>query len=116
MEIHGHFERQIAIGAAVDRVYDFALPPLVLHTIFEKDARALKQWLAVSPRNAVTVLDTHDGIGVIDVGADARDPAGRPGLLPPAPVSVRSSTSCRYLRSLCTKTPPRYTSVPGCGD
>ena len=25
------------------------------------------------PRNAVTVLDTHDGIGVIDVGADRAD-------------------------------------------
>jgi sucrose phosphorylase len=43
----------------------------------------LKKWLSFSPRNAVTVLDTHDGIGVIDVGADARDPANRPGLLRP---------------------------------
>ena len=67
------------IARKVDRVYDFALPPLVLHTLFEKNARALKQWLAISPRNAVTVLDTHDGIGVIDVGADARDPQGRAG-------------------------------------
>jgi sucrose phosphorylase len=76
----------VEIARKVDRVYDFALPPLVLHTIFEKDARALKQWLALSPRNAVTVLDTHDGIGVIDVGADARDPQGRPGLLPPVDI------------------------------
>jgi sucrose phosphorylase len=35
----------------------------------------------MSPRNAVTVLDTHDGIGVIDVGADDID--GTPGLLAP---------------------------------
>jgi sucrose phosphorylase len=86
VEIHSYYRDQVEIARKVDRVYDFALPPLVLHTIFEKDARALKQWLAVSPRNAVTVLDTHDGIGVIDVGADARDPQGHPGLLPPADI------------------------------
>ncbi len=34
------------------------------------------------PPNAINVLDTHDGIGVIDVGADARDPS-RTGLLAP---------------------------------
>lgn len=81
VEIHSFYEDQIDIARRVDRVYDFALPPLVLHTIFQRDARALKAWLAISPRNAITVLDTHDGIGVIDVGADARDPANRPGLL-----------------------------------
>jgi sucrose phosphorylase len=86
VEIHSYYRDQVEIARKVDRVYDFALPPLVLHSIFERDARALKQWLAVSPRNAVTVLDTHDGIGVIDVGADARDPLGRPGLLPPADI------------------------------
>ena len=86
VEIHSYYPDQVEIAKKVDRVYDFALPPLVLHTLFERDARALKQWLAVSPRNAVTVLDTHDGIGVIDVGADARDPKDRPGLLPPAAI------------------------------
>ena len=37
---------------------------------------------AVRPTNSVTVLDTHDGIGVIDVGADGTD-RSRPGLLAP---------------------------------
>jgi sucrose phosphorylase len=83
VEIHSYYRDQIEIASRVDRVYDFALPPLVLHTLFRRDARALKQWLSFSPRNAITVLDTHDGIGVIDVGADARDPANRPGLLTP---------------------------------
>jgi sucrose phosphorylase len=86
VEIHSYYRDQVEIARKVDRVYDFALPPLVLHTIFEKDARALRQWLVLCPRNAVTVLDTHDGIGVIDVGADGRDPQGRPGLLPPADI------------------------------
>ena len=36
-------------------------------------------WLEIRPRNAVTVLDTHDGIGVQDVDGDRRRNA--PGLL-----------------------------------
>jgi len=82
VEIHSHFLRQIEIARQVDRVYDFALPPLVLHAIFNRTTRFLKQWLEISPRNAVTVLDTHDGIGVIDIGADHADPADCPGLIP----------------------------------
>ena len=82
VEIHAHFERQIAIGSLVDRVYDFALPPLLLHSLFTGDAAPLHRWLDVRPVNAVTVLDTHDGIGVIDVGPDQMG-EGRPGLLTP---------------------------------
>ena len=71
VEIHSYYQKQIEIARQVDWVYDFALPPLVLHALFQHDPRPLARWLAISPRNAVTVLDTHDGIGVIDVGADA---------------------------------------------
>jgi sucrose phosphorylase len=83
VEIHSYFRRQIEIARQVHRVYDFALPPLVLHAIFNRTAHYLKQWLEISPRNAITVLDTHDGIGIIDVGADGRDPQNHPGLIPP---------------------------------
>ena len=83
VEIHSHFRRQIEIAKQVDRVYDFALPPLVLHAIFNRTARYLKEWLEISPRNAITVLDTHDGIGVIDIGADSADPQSRPGIISP---------------------------------
>jgi sucrose phosphorylase len=83
VEIHSHFRRQIEIARQVDRVYDFALPPLVLHAIFNCTAHYLKEWLEISPRNAITVLDTHDGIGVIDIGADSTDPQNRPGIIPP---------------------------------
>ncbi len=82
VEIHAHFERQVAIGARVDRVYDFALPPLLLHALYTGRADPLRRWLEVRPTNAVTVLDTHDGIGVIDVGADQMGDR-RPGLLTP---------------------------------
>ena len=83
VEIHAYYQRQIEIARQVDYVYDFALPPLVLHSLYTGSAQALRTWLAIAPRNAITVLDTHDGIGVIDVGADAADPAGSPGLLTP---------------------------------
>jgi sucrose phosphorylase len=67
VEIHSHYLAQIEIAKRVDWVYDFALPTLVLHTLYTRDARHLKRWLEIAPRNAVTVLDTHDGIGVRDV-------------------------------------------------
>jgi sucrose phosphorylase len=82
VEIHSYYRKQIEIGRMVDHVYDFALPPLVLHAIFNRTGCYLKQWLEISPRNAITVLDTHDGIGVIDIGADSSDPQGSPGILP----------------------------------
>jgi sucrose phosphorylase len=84
VEIHSYYQRQIEIAHKVDWVYDFALPPLVLHAFFFKTAEPLKQWIAVRPSNALTVLDTHDGIGIIDIGADASDRAHKPGLVPPA--------------------------------
>ena len=33
VEVHGHYRDQLAIAGQVDWVYDFALPPLVLHTL-----------------------------------------------------------------------------------
>jgi len=83
VEIHAYYQRQIDIARQVDWVYDFALPPLVLHAFNFHTASALKRWIAVRPTNALTVLDTHDGIGIIDIGADASDRAAHPGLVPP---------------------------------
>ncbi len=77
VEIHSYFQTQIEIAKRVDYVYDFALPVLVLDTLFNKNTTSLKKWLAVSPRNAITVLDTHDGIGIVDVGSKN----GKPGLI-----------------------------------
>ncbi len=78
VEIHSYYQKQIEIAKRVDWVYDFALPPLVLHAIFSKTSEYLKKWLEIRPLNAITVLDTHDGIGVIDVGGSEN----QPGLLP----------------------------------
>jgi sucrose phosphorylase len=84
VEIHAYYRRQIEIAKKVDWVYDFALPPLVLHALHFRTASALRHWIGIRPNNALTVLDTHDGIGIIDIGADASDRADHPGLVPPA--------------------------------
>lgn len=78
VEVHSHFADQISVAGRVDRVYDFALPPLLLQALYTGDAGALRNWLEIRPRNTITVLDTHDGIGVIDVGQKWD---GTPGLL-----------------------------------
>jgi sucrose phosphorylase len=86
LEVHGHFSQQIEVARHSDLVYDFALPPLVLYALFACDARPLGRWLEMRPLNSITVLDTHDGIGVIDVGANGLRPS-EPGLLDEAQVA-----------------------------
>ena len=96
VEVHGHYQNQIDIAQHVDWVYDFALPPLVLHTLYTRDATRLMHWLDIRPRNAITVLDTHDGIGVQDAGTDLRIAA--PGLL--TAVEIASLVETIHLRSM----------------
>jgi sucrose phosphorylase len=80
VEVHSYWGTQVEIARRVDWVYDFALPPLILHGLYSGNAERLRRWCAIRPRNAITVLDTHDGIGVIDVGPDTGE-RGKPGLL-----------------------------------
>jgi sucrose phosphorylase len=68
VEVHAHYTQQQAIAPLVDLVYDFALPPLLLHSLGTGTVDRLARWLEIRPENAITVLDTHDGIGVIDAG------------------------------------------------
>lgn len=77
VEIRSHHRFQIEVAGQVDRVYDFALPALVLYALHRRDVAPLARWLSMAPRNSVTVLDTHDGIGVVDVAPEG----GEPGLL-----------------------------------
>lgn len=75
VEVHSYWQRQVEIARHVDHVYDFALPALVLHGIYTGTSDRLERWCEIRPRNAVTVLDTHDGIGVIDVGPNQENVA-----------------------------------------
>jgi sucrose phosphorylase len=89
VEIHSHYLQQLEIARQADWIYDFALPPLVLHSLFTRSARALARWLQIRPQNCITVLDTHDGIGVVDVGNGSE---GEPGLLAPSEIDQMVET------------------------
>ncbi len=66
-EIHEHYSIQLDLAKEKFWVYDFALPMLVLHTLFSGSSARLKHWLEICPRKQFTTLDTHDGIGIVDV-------------------------------------------------
>ncbi|KLT73604.1 sugar phosphorylase [Neisseria arctica] len=66
-EIHEHYTIQLKIAEHGYYVYDFALPMLVLHTLFSSRVDRLVHWMEICPRKQFTTLDTHDGIGVVDV-------------------------------------------------
>ncbi len=66
-EIHEHYSIQLKIADKGYWVYDFALPMLLLHALYSGRGEKLKHWLDICPRKQFTTLDTHDGIGVVDV-------------------------------------------------
>ncbi|MDD3204570.1 MAG: sucrose phosphorylase [Lachnospiraceae bacterium] len=66
-EIHEHYSMQMRIAQKDFYVYDFALPMLLIHALYYGKTQYLKHWLDICPRKQFTTLDTHDGIGVVDV-------------------------------------------------
>lgn len=66
-EVHEHHRYHRKIANKGYWTYDFALPMLVLHTLYHHNSLRLREWLQICPRKQVTTLDTHDGIGVVDV-------------------------------------------------
>lgn len=67
-----HEENISYFGSGTDEaqlVYNFALPPLVLHAFYREDTRWLSAWAASLDYSSQTatylnMLDTHDGIGL----------------------------------------------------
>ncbi len=66
-EIHDHYKVQLKIADKGYPIYDFALPVLVLHSLYTGSTKRLKDWFKICPSNQYTTLDTHDGIGTVDV-------------------------------------------------
>lgn len=66
-EIHEHYTIPMKIAEQGFWVYDFALPVLTLHALYNHTGEYLKSWLENSPKKQFTTLDTHDGIGIVDV-------------------------------------------------
>lgn len=66
-EIHDHYTVQLKIADHGYTVYDFVLPVMALHTLYSADSTRLRHWLSICPRDQQTTLDTHDGLGTVDV-------------------------------------------------
>lgn len=66
-EIHSDYLSQMRVAEHGYWVYDFALPMLMLHALYTGRTDRLLHWFSICPRKQFTTLDTHDGIGVIDV-------------------------------------------------
>ncbi|HSW56798.1 MAG TPA: sucrose phosphorylase [Dehalococcoidales bacterium] len=66
-EMHEHYTIQLKLAERGFWVYDFALPMLLLHSLYTGETASLAHWLRICPRRQFTTLDTHDGIGVVDV-------------------------------------------------
>lgn len=65
-EIHEHYSIQLKIASHDYYVYDFALPMIMLYSLYSGQSHRLASWLKMSPMKQFTTLDTHDGIGVVD--------------------------------------------------
>ena len=66
-EIHENYLIQLKLAEKGYWVYDFALPMLLLHGLMSGRTDRLIHWLNICPHKQFTTLDTHDGIGVVDV-------------------------------------------------
>ena len=66
-EIHEHYFIQKKLEEKSYYTYDFQLPMLLLNAVHFGKTMYLKNWLKICPRKQFTTLDTHDGIGVVDV-------------------------------------------------
>ena len=66
-EIHEHYTIPMKIADKGFWIYDFALPVLTLHALYNHTGKYLKEWLLKCPMKQFTTLDTHDGIGIVDV-------------------------------------------------
>ena len=66
-EIHENYFIQKKLEEQNVYTYDFQLPMLILNAVYFGRTLYLKDWMKLCPRKQFTTLDTHDGIGVVDV-------------------------------------------------
>ena len=65
--MHEEYETNIKLAKEGYFVYDFALPLLLLHGFTFHTAENIANWIRICPRKQITVLDTHDGMGIDDI-------------------------------------------------
>ena len=65
-EIHEHYTMPMKVAKHGYYIYDFALPMVLLYSLYSGKSDRLAAWLRKCPMKQFTTLDTHDGIGVVD--------------------------------------------------
>ncbi len=65
-EIHEHYSMPFKLSKHGYFIYDFALPMVILYSLYSGKSGRLVNWINKSPMKQFTTLDTHDGIGVVD--------------------------------------------------
>lgn len=65
-EIHEHYTMPLKVAEHGYYIYDFALPMVLLYSLYSGKVDRLASWLRKCPMKQFTTLDTHDGIGVVD--------------------------------------------------
>jgi len=115
-EIHENYQIQLKMAERGYWVYDFALPMLLLHGLMTGRTDRLIHWLKICPHKQFTTLDTHDGIGVVDVAGlltdeeidvvrdavDKRTADIKPFIKAPAGVVKVSGAQARTYQLNCT--------------
>ncbi|NJK71167.1 MAG: sucrose phosphorylase [Thermales bacterium] len=66
-EVHYNYHTQQKIANHGYWAYDFSLPIICLHALYAETSKRLKHWLEIAPHKQFVTLDTHDGLGVVDV-------------------------------------------------
>lgn len=88
-------------------IYNFALPPLLLHTLLSGDSTAIKHWMMSMPpaQNGTAYFNfiaSHDGIGLRPIE----------GLLQPSEVASLVSTTMQYGGKVSMRTSNEGTHTP----
>ena len=65
-EIHEHYTMPFKVAEHGYFIYDFALPMVLLYSLYSGNSIQLAKWLKKCPMKQFTTLDTHDGLGVVD--------------------------------------------------
>lgn len=65
-EIHEHYIMPFKVAKHGYFIYDFALPMVLLYSLYSGNSTQLAAWLKKCPMKQFTTLDTHDGLGVVD--------------------------------------------------
>lgn len=65
-EIHEHYIMPFKVAKHGYFIYDFALPMVLLYSLYSRNSTQLAAWLKKCPMKQFTTLDTHDGLGVVD--------------------------------------------------